>query len=126
MRERTPTWRRCLAAGSALVGGALAGCTGRSTPATDPTATGSTGDYTVAMEPMGEDPVGKRLRAVRNDRLYRGGTSYQGPIINLLQTEAAAEQFYPDTFGEWRGLETLSNPDERLFDYQQVADIVGE
>jgi iron complex transport system substrate-binding protein len=77
------------------------------------------------MDAMREDPVGKQLTAVRNDRLYRGGTSYQGPLINLFQTEAAAKQFYPDTFGEWNGIETLSDPENRLFDYQQVADVIN-
>ena len=77
------------------------------------------------MDAMREDPVGQQLKAVRNDRLYRGGTSYQGPLINLFQTEVAAKQFYPDTFGEWNGLETLSNPEARLFDYQRVADIIN-
>jgi iron complex transport system substrate-binding protein len=74
---------------------------------------------------MREDPVGQQLTAVQNDRLYRGGTSYQGPLINLFQTEAAAKQFYPDAFGEWNGIETLSNPEDRLFDYQRVADVIN-
>jgi hypothetical protein len=42
------------------------------------------------MDAIREDPVGQQLTAVRNDRLYRGGTSYQGPLINLFQTEAAS------------------------------------
>lgn len=77
------------------------------------------------MDAMRADPLGEQLTAVQNDRLYRGGTSYQGPIVDLLQTEAAAKQFCPDTFGQWEGLETLSNGVERLFDYQQVADVVN-
>jgi iron complex transport system substrate-binding protein len=85
----------------------------------------STEEFERRMDAMREDPVGQQLTAVRNDRLYRGGTSYQGPIINLFQTEAAAKQFYPETFGEWEGLETLANEDERLFDYQRVADIIN-
>lgn len=71
-----------------------------------------------------EDSVGQQLTAVQNDRLYRGGTSYQGPVINLFQTEAAAKQFYPETFGEWNGLDTLANEGERLFDHQRVADVI--
>jgi iron complex transport system substrate-binding protein len=74
---------------------------------------------------MREDPVGRRLTAVRNDRLYRGGTSYQGPVVNLFQTEAAAKQFYPETFGEWDGLDTLTDESERLFDYGRVAAIIN-
>jgi iron complex transport system substrate-binding protein len=77
------------------------------------------------MDAVREDPVGQRLSAVQNDRLYRGGTSYQGPVINLFQTEAAAKQFYPETFGAWDGLETLADAEERLFDYQRVADVIN-
>jgi iron complex transport system substrate-binding protein len=85
----------------------------------------STEEFERRMDAMREDPVGKQLTAVRNDRLYRGGTSYQGPLINLFQTEAAAKQFYPETFGEWNGLDTLANEEERLFDYQRVADVIN-
>jgi iron complex transport system substrate-binding protein len=85
----------------------------------------STEEFERQMDAMREDPVGQQLSAVRNDRLYRGGTSYQGPIINLFQTEAAAKQFYPETFGAWHGLETFADADERLFDYGRVADIVN-
>jgi len=85
----------------------------------------TTEEFERRMDAMREDPVGKQLAAVRNDRLYRGGTSYQGPLINLFQTEAAAKQFYPDAFGEWDGIETLSEPEHRLFDYQRVADIIN-
>lgn len=77
------------------------------------------------MDAMRTDPVGKQLSAVTNDRLYRGGTSYQGPIINLLQTEIAAKQFYPETFGAWDGLETLADEDAWLFDHQHVADLIN-
>jgi iron complex transport system substrate-binding protein len=48
------------------------------------------------VEPLEDDPVGGELTAVRNGRVFRGGTAEQGPIINLFQTELAAEQFYPD------------------------------
>ncbi|AEH37512.1 ABC transporter substrate-binding protein [Halopiger xanaduensis] len=76
------------------------------------------------MDLMRDDPTGSELAAVQNDRLYRGGTAYQGPIINLLQTEIAAKQFYPDVFGAWDGLETLENADEQLVDHRRVADVV--
>jgi iron complex transport system substrate-binding protein len=85
----------------------------------------STDEFEQRMDAMREDPVGQQLSAVQNDRLYRGGTSYQGPIINLFQTEAAAKQFYPETFGEWDGLDTLADESERLFDYGRVADIIN-
>lgn len=85
----------------------------------------STEEFERRMDAMCDDPIGQQLTAVQKDRLYRGGTSYQGPVINLFQTEAAAKQFYPDTFGEWNGLDTLANEDERLFDYQRVSDIIN-
>ncbi|MDQ2074661.1 hypothetical protein RBH20_19210 [Haloarcula sp. H-GB4] len=93
--------------------------------------------YSVSMEPVGEvtfesgveqlrdDPVGSQLTAVDEDRLYRGGTEYQGPIINLFQTEAAAKQLYPDQFGAWNGLGEPLPEAERLFDYQRVADAIN-
>ena len=62
---------------------------------------------------MVEDPVGSQLSAVKEGRLFRGGTPYQGPIINLFQTELAAGQLYPTEFG-----------DEQLFDRERVRDVV--
>jgi iron complex transport system substrate-binding protein len=63
-------------------------------------------------------PVASELAAVQNRRVYRGGYLRQGPIQNLFLTERAAQQLYPDTFGE-------VTADERLFDRQRVADIVA-
>ncbi|ELZ37926.1 ferrichrome-binding protein [Halorubrum saccharovorum DSM 1137] len=80
-------------------------------------------EFESRMDTLRDDPVGGQLTAVQNDRLYRGGSSYQGPIINLFQTEAAAKQFYPDAFGEWRGIGDTP-ADEQLFDRQRVADII--
>ncbi|GAA0194850.1 ABC transporter substrate-binding protein [Halobaculum roseum] len=77
-------------------------------------------EFEARMDRMREDPVGEQLSAVRNDRIYRGGTSYQGPIINLFQTEVAAKQFYPEQFGEWRGVGETPE-DEHLFDRERVA-----
>ena len=85
----------------------------------------STAGFESRLETMREDPVGSQLSAVQNDQLYRGGGSYQGPIVNLFQTEAAARQFYPDAFGEWDGIETLHEESLRLFDRQRVADIIN-
>ncbi|MDQ2074461.1 ABC transporter substrate-binding protein [Haloarcula sp. H-GB4] len=85
----------------------------------------STEEFESRMEAIREDSVGSQLSAVQNDRLYRGGTSYQGPVINLFQTEAAARQFYPEAFGEWNGIETLREDSLTLFDRQRVADIIN-
>ena len=55
-----------------------------------------------------------RLTAVENGDVYQGGFLDQGPIINLFQTELAAQRIYADEFG-----------DEQLFDRQRVADVVN-
>lgn len=73
---------------------------------------------------MRDDPTGPILAVVENERRYCGGTRYQGPLVNLIQTEVVAEQFDPETFGAWNGLEALSNADEQLFDHERVADVV--
>lgn len=83
----------------------------------------STAEFEDRMTAMREDPIGQQLSAVENDRLYRGGTSYQGPIINLFQTEIAAKQFYPEAFGEWRGLGSVPTG-KQLFDRQRLADVI--
>jgi iron complex transport system substrate-binding protein len=72
----------------------------------------------VVLGYMRDHPVGSELTAVENGRVYRGGYLNQGPIQNLFQTERAAQQMYPDVFGEVTG-------DEQLFDRQRVADIVN-
>ncbi|AHG01563.1 hypothetical protein HALLA_03980 (plasmid) [Halostagnicola larsenii XH-48] len=65
------------------------------------------------VEPMENHPVGNRLTAVQEGRVYKGGTAEQGPITNLFQTELLAQDQYPDVFG-----------DRELFDRQRVTDIV--
>ncbi len=67
---------------------------------------------------MEDHPVGSELTAVENGRVYRGGYLRQGPIHNLFLTERAAQQLYPDPFGE-------VTSDAQLFDRQRVADIVN-
>ncbi|WP_415380439.1 ABC transporter substrate-binding protein [Halosimplex sp. TS25] len=84
----------------------------------------SAAEFESRMDTLRADDVGKQLTAVTEDRLYRGGTSYQGPVVNLLQTEVAAKQFYPERFGEWNGIETLLDEEAQLFDHQRVADVV--
>jgi ABC-type Fe3+-hydroxamate transport system substrate-binding protein len=71
-----------------------------------------------------EDPVTSEVTAVKNDRIYPGGTAVQGPIVNMFQTEMVAKQLYPEEFGEWHGLG--ETPDgEQLFDRQRVAGIIN-
>ncbi|RKD98143.1 ABC transporter substrate-binding protein [Halopiger aswanensis] len=69
------------------------------------------------LEYMKTHSSASRLTAVQNDRVYRGGYLHQGPIHNLFLTERAAQQLYPDVFGE-------VTSDRELFDRQRVADIV--
>ena len=76
------------------------------------------------VDVMADDDLGSQLTAVQNGRVYRGGKNVQGPVINLFQTEIAAKQLYPETFGEWSGLGN-SPQDEQLFDRQEVADIIN-
>lgn len=61
-----------------------------------------------------EHPVASKLTAVKNDMVFRGGPLYQGPITNLVVTQRAAKQVYPDAFG-----------DVTLFDPEAVAEIVN-
>ncbi|UVE49700.1 ABC transporter substrate-binding protein [Haloferax larsenii] len=70
------------------------------------------------LEFMKSHPVASELTAVKNERVYRGGYLFQGPIQNLFLTERGAQQLYPDVFGE-------VTSDETLFDRQRVADIVN-
>jgi iron complex transport system substrate-binding protein len=79
---------------------------------------------TSVVNVMGQDNIGSELTAVQNDRVYRGGKNVQGPIINLFQTEIAAKQIYPETFGEWKGLGNIPEG-EQLFDRYRVADIIN-
>ncbi len=60
---------------------------------------------------MKNHKIGKRLTAVKNGDVYRGGALYQGPITNLVLTERAAKQLY-DASGD-------------LFEKARVADIVN-
>ena len=54
------------------------------------------------------------IRAISEGRVFRGGPRYQGPIVNLFETERAARAVYPDVFG--------GGP---LFDRDRVARLVA-
>ncbi|MBP2251090.1 ABC-type Fe3+-hydroxamate transport system substrate-binding protein [Halarchaeum solikamskense] len=77
-----------------------------------------------------DDPVGQTISAAKNDRIYAQGVRYQGPIVNLFQTEMTAKQLYPEQLGEWPGyVDGEDYPEipesEQLFDRERVADIVN-
>lgn len=58
--------------------------------------------------------VASELTAVQNDRVFRGGPTYAGPLHNCFLTERCAKLCFTDTFsGE-------------LFDRQRVSEIVNE
>ncbi|GAB3694419.1 ABC transporter substrate-binding protein [Halorubrum pallidum] len=62
---------------------------------------------------MRDHEVASELTAVQNDRVFRGGPIYQGPIQHLFSLERAATEIFPDTFsGE-------------LFDRDELAAIVA-
>jgi len=85
--------------------------------------------YQKFVDTVPKHPVGSELSAVENERLYQGGTAFQGPLFQLFQIEMAAKQIYPDTFGEWPGFDEDVRyeipEDEQLFDRQRVADIIN-
>jgi ABC-type Fe3+-hydroxamate transport system substrate-binding protein len=80
-------------------------------------------EATEAFFALEDHPVGSQITAVDNDRLYASGDAFQGPIINIFQTELTARQFYPDLFGQ---PPEPGNPGElgEMFDPQRVADVV--
>jgi iron complex transport system substrate-binding protein len=63
---------------------------------------------------MKDHPVGKELTAVQNDRVFRGGPIYSGPLHNLFMIERYAMNYFPEQF-----------PEEQLFDRQEVSDIIN-
>ncbi|MFC7139687.1 ABC transporter substrate-binding protein [Halosimplex aquaticum] len=82
------------------------------------------------VEGMRDSSLGTQLSAVQDDELYVGGSAYQGPIINLFQTEMLGKQLYPEAFGEWPGAVTDADlpeipPGERLIDRERMAAIVS-
>lgn len=86
--------------------------------------------YEETKEELKDDPIGQELTAIQNDRFYRGGTYDNGIALNLFQLEMTAKQVYPDRFGEWPGFEEQrvlpEIPEgERLFDRQEVADVIN-
>lgn len=86
---------------------------------------GSNSAFAQTLDVLKSDPVGQQLTAVKNNQLYAGGTSFQGPIINLFQTEMLAKQLYPEAFGTWPGFDNPIPKNDRLFDRQRLADIIN-
>ena len=67
-----------------------------------------------------DDPIGSRLAALQNKRVYPGGSPLQGPVFLLFQVEMAAKQIYPDQYGAYRDDQCYPKA-EQLFDRAEVA-----
>ncbi|WP_042664961.1 ABC transporter substrate-binding protein [Haloferax sp. ATB1] len=88
-------------------------------------------DFDGLKRNLRDDPVGRELAAVQNDRVYPQGTRWQGPLMNLFQLEMTAKQLYPDQFGAWPTYEDGDDypefgDDEQLFDHGRVEGIVTD
>jgi iron complex transport system substrate-binding protein len=77
------------------------------------------------VDPFQDNPNGQDLTAVQEENFIRIGGQYQGPIVDLFATEAAAKMVWPETFGEWPGPVEDVPEDEQLFDRQRVSDIIN-
>lgn len=78
------------------------------------------------IEPMEAHPIGSELTAVQNGHVFPGGFIEVGPILNLFNTEMLARQLYSEEFGEFDLDAPFAVPeDERLFDRQEVAEIIN-
>ncbi|MDS0223069.1 ABC transporter substrate-binding protein [Haloarcula sp. S1AR25-5A] len=64
---------------------------------------------------MKDHEVGSQLTAVQNDRVFRGGPIYAGPLHNLFMIERYAKRYFPDEFTE-----------AQLFDREQLATIITD
>lgn len=69
---------------------------------------------------MKDDPIGQKLSAFKNDRVYPGGILMQGPIFYCFQLEMAAKQIYPEVFGEWHKDHKYSK-EEELFSRKELS-----
>ena len=76
-----------------------------------------------ALLKLKDDPLGQRLTALKNGRVYPGGTALQGPVFYIFQIEMAAKQIYPELFGRYRDDQKYP-PEECLFDREAVAKIL--
>jgi iron complex transport system substrate-binding protein len=70
-----------------------------------------------------DDPVGQKLSAFKNNRVYPGGILMQGPIFYCFQLEMAAKQIYPHIFGEYKQ-DNIYPAEEQLFSRDELAAII--
>lgn len=76
------------------------------------------------LQSLNKHPLGARLSAVSNERLYPGGSPLQGPIFHIFQIEMAAKQIYPEIFGSYRNDQNYP-PEEMLFSRNRLAEILS-
>ena len=87
-------------------------------------------DFGTLTQTLEDDPVGREVTAVQNDRVYPQGTRWQGPLMNLFQLEMTAKELYPEQFGEWPEYENGDaypefGSEEQLFDHRRVESVVA-
>ena len=72
---------------------------------------------------MKNDPIGQKLSAFKNNRVYPGGILMQGPIFYCFQLEMAAKQIYPEIFGEYHQ-DNQYGWKEALFNRAELAELL--
>lgn len=72
-----------------------------------------------------DDPIGQKLSAFKNNKVYPGGILMQGPIFYCFQLEMAAKQIYPHIFGEYNTDNNYSEK-EQLFSRIELSKILNK
>lgn len=72
-----------------------------------------------------DDPIGQKLSAFKNGRVYPGGILMQGPIFYCFQLEMAAKQIYPHIFGSYK-TDNIYPKSEQLFDREALSKILNK
>ncbi|WP_415380374.1 ABC transporter substrate-binding protein [Halosimplex sp. TS25] len=67
------------------------------------------------LDYLRDHELGSQLTAVQEERVFRGGPIYAGPLHNLFMIERYAKAYFPEEFTE-----------DRLFDRDELARIVTE
>ena len=72
-----------------------------------------------------DDPIGQKLSAFKNNKVFPGGVFMQGPIFYCFQLEMAAKQIYPHIFGEYNTDNNYSEK-EQLFSRGELSKILNK
>lgn len=76
------------------------------------------------LDALKKTQIGQKLNAIKNDKIFPGGTPLQGPLTYLFQIEMAAKQIYPEIFGKWNPSHVYPK-EEQLFDRNELKRILG-